>query len=103
MTNSFLHSLESPVNLGFANLAFINTLPYAVNVRLASQSWRIPVRSYVERKVQRVAGDNQLQFEVTNTNGGKEFMNGFYGTVYLNLDGTEGSKRKALYIGQKGK
>jgi len=81
----------------------INQLPYDVYVRVPSisQNWLVPARSYVKKQVSRIAGNKQVQFEVLNTDGGKEYMNGFYGTFFLNLDDKEGAKRTSLYIGPK--
>ena len=108
----FFFLLDSSTKLGFVNLAFVNTRPYEVIVRSTSLSepLRIAARSYVEKQVRQIAGktdDNgRLELNVSDTDGNKEFVNGFYGTIFidsLTAPKKEGSQRKSLYIGQKSK
>ena len=50
--------------------------------------------------------DRRMEFSVSNTNGGKEFVNGYFGTIFVDVDdnnNSQDSKRKSLYIGQKSK
>ena len=104
-------STDSSTQLGFANLVLINTRPYDVIVRSASlgEPVRVAARSYVEKQVRQITGngknDRQMEFRVTNTNGGKEFVNGYFGTIFVSVDNdnnnSQDSKRRSLYIGQK--
>ena len=103
---------DSSTKLGFANLVFANTRPYDVIIRSPSlgEPVRVAARSFVEKQVRQIAGndknDRRIEFSVSNTNGGKEFVNGYFGTIFVDVDdsnNSQDSKRKSLYIGQKSK